>query len=158
MSDRAIFKSLLTDVDTTAVDKVGALRWDNGKLYKYVRLYNDTATVAGGAGDPVNYDALTGHSTHTVVLDNTDADAQPVGAGLLMATAVGTLDTSFYLWIQLTGAAIVPLAVTSGVLGSDCMPGTTDKTLVVRTGVIHGCCVLTAASGANNTVLCRFPY
>lgn len=160
MSDRTIFNTQLTDVDTTARDPVGALRWEGGKLYKYVLFKNVTATVAGVAGDPVAYaiDSADGPENHKVVLDMTDADAQPVGAGLLMGTVAGVLATSYYCWIQLTGLATVPTAVTTGVLGSNCMMGTTDKTLVVATGVIHSCAVLCKATAANNTVLCKFPY
>lgn len=155
--DRVIFQSRLTDVTSDRKDPLGALRCENGVWYKYVQLKNVTATVAGVAGDPVSYFALTGVVSGQVVLDVSDADAQPVGAGLLLTTVAGVAGTSYYCWVQISGVAIVPTAVTSGVLGSDCMPGG-DKTLVVRTGVIHGCAVLVSASGANNKVLCRFPF
>lgn len=158
--DRTIFNSKLTDVDTAAKDPLGAIRCENGKFYKYVQFRNKTATVAGVAGDPAVYTeavTLQGVVNNQVCLDVTDADAQPVGAGLLMASIAGVLLTSYYCWIQLTGIGTVPTAVTTGVLGSGCMPGG-DKTLVVQTGVIHSCAVLITASGANNKVLCRFPF
>lgn len=156
--DRVIFKTKLTDLDTAAKDPLGSIRGENGKFYKYVLIKNVTATVAGVAGDPVSYFAATGYSTNQVVLDATDADAQPIGAGFLMTTVVGTAGTSYYGWIQISGPVTVPTAVTTGVVGSDTMPGTADKTLVVRTGVIHGNGVLITSTAANNKVFARCPF
>lgn len=160
MSDRQVFVSQLTEVTSEARDTLGALRWDGGKLYKYVQFKNVTATVAGVAGDPVAYaiDSADGPENHKVVLDMSDADAQPVGAGLLVASVAGVAGTTYYCWIQLTGLATVPTAVTTGVLGSNVMMGTTDKTLVVATGVIRPVGVLCKATGANNTIICNFPF
>lgn len=160
MALRQIFRTQVTDVGTTAIDTVGALRYEDDKLYKYVQIKNVTATVAGVAGDPVAYaiDSADGPENSKVVIDLTDADAQPVGAGLLMGSVAGVAGTSYYGWIQLTGLATVPTAVGSGVLGSGFMMSTTDKTLTVATGVIFPCGVLLKATGANNTVFCRFPH
>lgn len=159
MALRQIFKTQLTDVDTTARDIVGSLRWENDKLYKYVKLLNDTAsvTVAGVAGDPCAY-VDGGPALNTVTLDNTSADAQPVLAGFLMGTVTGTYNTAYYLWVQVTGLVTVPTAVTSGVIGSGCMMATGDKTLTITTGVIESGACLVTATAANNVVMAHCVY
>lgn len=163
MAMRQIFKTQITDVDSTARDVVGSLRWENDKLYKYVKLANVTATVAGVAGDPVAYKATyaAGVALHTVVLDCTDADAQTVCAGFLAGTVAGVLATAYYCWIQLTGAVVVPTAIAgTPVIGSGVMmsSGSTDKTLTLVTGVIKPIGVSTSTTAANNTIIaqCQF--
>lgn len=165
MALKQIFVTQLTDVDTTARDIVGDIRCESGKFYKYVKLANYTATVAGVAGDPVAYvkaatDATGAAAKNAVVLDMSDAAAQPELAGFLMGTVAGvhTTPTIYYCWIQLTGLVTVPTAVTTGVLGSGFMMGTTDKTLVVATGVIYPGGYLGSASGANNIVMADCPF
>jgi len=132
MSLRQVFNTQLTDVDSSARDTVGSLRWENDKLYKYVKIMNTTATVAGVAGDPVAYFAgganIQGEDAR-VVIDLSDADTIPVCAGFLMGTVTGTLTVAYYGWIQLTGAVTVPTAITSGVVGNEVYLTTTDKTL-----------------------------
>ncbi len=159
MALRQIFKTQITDVDSTARDTVGSLRWEGDKLYKYVSLINDTAsvTVAGVAGDPCAY-VDGGCSTNQVTLDNTSADAQPVLAGFLTATVTGTYNTTYYLWIQVTGVVTVPTAVTSGVIGSGCMMAAGDKTLTITTGVIDSGATLVTATAANNKVMACCVY
>lgn len=161
MALRQIFKTQLTDVDTTARDVVGSLRWENDKLYKYVKFTNTTATVAVVAGDPVAYKATyaAGISVHTVVSDMTDADAQPVFAGCVCGTVAGVLATSYYCWVQLTGACVIPTAIAgTPVIGSGVMMSTTDKTLTLVTGVINPVAVSTSTTAANNTVILRASY
>lgn len=159
MALRQIFKTQLTDVDTTARDIVGSLRWEGDKLYKYVKLLNDTAsvTVAGVAGDPCAY-VDGGPALNTVTLDNTSADAQPVLAGFLMGTVAGVYNTAYYLWVQVTGLVTVPTAVTSGVIGSGCMMAAGDKTLTITTGVIESGACLVTATAANNVVMAHCVY
>ena len=157
--NRQIFRQALTEVSTTRKESLGAIRQDSNKFYKYVMLRNATATVAGVAGDPVIYAegvTLQGYVNNRVVTDSTDGDTQPTGAGFLLASVAGVAGTAYYLWIQLTGIVTVPLAVTSGVVGSGVMPttsGGTDKTLVVATGVINQMGTLLTATGTNNKVL-----
>lgn len=158
MAVKQIFKQPLTEVSTTLKDVLGDIRHEGGKIYKYVKLVNDTATVAGVAGDPVSYWITAGYTANTVVLDATDAAAQPVCAGFLMGTVVGTVDVPFYVWILVRGQVTVPTAVTSGVLGSGFMMATGDKTLTITTGVIYPMGVLLTATAANNIVFANVPY
>lgn len=154
MAYKEIFVSQITDVDTSARDTLGDVRFVDGKHYRYVKLINDTAsvTVAGVAGDPVAY-TDGGVANNEVTLDNTSADAQPIVAGCLCAAVVGTYNTAYYLWIQVTGLVTVPTAVTSGVVGSGCMMAAGDKTLTVQTGVIANRATLVTATAANNKVI-----
>lgn len=118
-------------VTSSAEFTVGVLGTNHdGKVWKYVKILNTTATVAGVAGDLAAYAAATGHSTATVVLDFTDADAKPFGAGLLGGTITGTAGTAEYGWIQIKGTATAnqTLADTPAD-GEELMASTTDKTL-----------------------------
>lgn len=125
---KTTFITELTQVDTSQKEQLGSLRFENGKWYKYVKLYNDSATVAGVAGDGVAYAALTGYKTNTVVLDCTDADTKPIGAGILTAACAGTVDTEFYCWIQIKGWAELPSGgIASGADGDAIYKSTTDK-------------------------------
>lgn len=118
----------LATVSTTQNDTLGRLRFEGGKWYKYVNIKNHTATVAGAAGDPVGYYAVTGYTNNRVVIDLSDADSPAFAAGVLMGTVTGTLDVDYYGWIQCTGAATVVTAVSSGAAGAPFTLNATDKT------------------------------
>ncbi len=158
MPIKQIFKTQITDVDSSARDVLGSIRWENDKCYKYVKLINDTAsvTVAGVAGDPCAY-TDGGVANNEVTLDNTSADSQPIVAGFLTASITGTYNTAYYCWVQVSGLVTVPTAVTSGVIGSGCMMAAGDKTLTVATGVIGSCGTLVTATASNNKVLANCP-
>lgn len=158
MALKQLFKQPLTEVSTTLKDVLGDIRMESGKLYKYVKFLNVTATVAAVAGDPLSYRVTDGYSGNIVVADNTDAAAQPVCAGFAMGTITGTAGTAYYIWVQLTGTVTVPTAVTSGVLGSGAMCAAGDKTLTVTTGVIAPVCTLMTATAANNVVFAQVPW
>lgn len=159
MAVRTTFKTQLTDVDTSAKDVLGSLRCEGEKWYRYVKLINDTAsvTVTGVNGDPVSY-TDGGVANNEVTLDVTSADAtDPILAGCLSlasgVTLAGTYNTTYYLWIQVTGLVTVPTAVTSGVIGSGAMTAAGDKTLTVTTGVRANRATLVTATAANNKVI-----
>jgi len=138
-----IFNTKLTDVVTSttaaprqAKEPLGSIRWQGNKCYKYVKLDNDSATVASVANDPVAYKAATGHSINTVVSDVTDADAVEVLAGTLQAACAGlhTGGTVYYLWIQIKGSVVINQAI-AGTTPADgevvCMDNL-DETLDLR--------------------------
>lgn len=161
MALRQIFKTQLTDVDTSARDVVGSLRWEGDILYKYVKFAATTAAVNLVAGDPVAYKATyaAGASVHTVVADMTDADAQPVFAGCACGTITGSTSVAYYGWVQLTGCCVIPTAIAgTPVIGSGVMMSTTDKTLTLVTGVIYPVACSTSTTAANNTVILKAPY
>lgn len=167
MSLKKFFNTTLSEINTSPLDTLGDLRIEDGKWYKYVEIRNTTATVAGVAGDPVAYFALTGVANHRVVIDLSDADAVPVPAGLLMGSVAGVhtpTSVSYYGWIQLTGSAVVPTAITNGVVGRPVCLTTTDKTLQMGAEVDtlgpykQTCGVELTATAANNQILCQFPH
>ena len=125
------FVTKLTDVNSTAQEPLGSLRFEGNKVYKYVKLSNVTAAVAVAAGSLIAYLAATGYATHTVVSDNTDADSAVFAAGVTQAVAAGALLTDYYLWIQIKGAATLDTAVGSGAAGSPFYLGSTDKTAAI---------------------------
>jgi len=155
---KQIFNQAIDEVSSTLKDKLGDWRFVDGKVYKYVKLQNATATVAGVSGDPVAYGATSGYDNNLVVLDMSDAESQPVGAGFLNATVVGTLATAYYVWITIKGLVTVPTAVGSGVVGSTVRLTSTDKTLGVTTGVLNAMGVELTATAANNKVAADCPF
>lgn len=167
MAVKNIFKTQLSDVDSTARDTVGDIRYESGKKYKYVKLKNVTATVAGVAGDPVAYKSGGASSDGTsseVVLDITDADTIPVCAGFLCGTVTGTAGTSYYCWVQLTGVVTVPTAITNGVVGNPVYLTTTDKTLAKSVEVDtagaykQNVGVEISATAANNKIIAQVAH
>lgn len=128
------FVTKLTDVNSTAQEVLGTLRFEGNKVYKYVEIKNTTATVAGVAGDCVAYFAATGYGNNRVVLDVSDADATVAfAAGILCGTITGTLTVAEYGWIQIKGPATLNIAVTSGAAGKTFKMTTVDKIATVGT-------------------------
>jgi len=158
---KTIFRSKLTDVDTSAKDGVGEIRIEGNKIYKYVKLYNDTATAAVVSGDVLCYAAATGPTTSTVVMDLDDANAADyrIGAGVALATCAGTVDTAFYIWIQVRG----PATVAKTLPGSDDGTALTmsnasaDGTLVIKNALTEIAVAIGADESAGE-ILCNFPF
>jgi len=134
---------ILDRVDDSAEFAEGTVYTDyDGIKYKYVKLLNESATVAGAAGDVVAYlDAPSSSENNTVVTDNTDAATKPVGAGVLQATVTGATGTAEYVWVQVTGpfTANQDLAGTPAD-GDALFLSTTDKTLTLATAADDPVC------------------
>lgn len=159
MALRQIFKTQITDVDSSARDTLGSLRYENDKLYKYVKMSN-TSGVACVAGDPVAYKATpaAGYSINVVTSKVSEADAQPICAGFVTATISSAQSAAgAFIWVQVTGQVTVTAAVASGVIGSGAMLSGTDKTLTVATGVIESCCTV-LSTGASGIVSAQCTY
>jgi len=162
----------ITGIDSTRVTAdpeftPGALGMNHdGKVWKYVKILNTTATVAGVAGDVACYFAAIGHRDSRVVLDNTDADAVPVGAGLLGGTVAGVAGTAEYGWVQIKGHAVANQAIAGTPAdGDSLMASTTDKVLTVQ--LFAGTTPNIAETGAKvavgtdvsaKFVACDFPF
>lgn len=125
---KQIFATKLTDIDTVQREQLGTIRIEGNKVYKYCLIQNTTATVAGAAGSLVGYFAATGYTSHRVVIDLTDADSQPSGAGALCGTVTGTAGTAYYGWVQIKGACTLDTAIINGTAGVPFHLTTTDKT------------------------------
>jgi len=129
---KRVYLTPLDAVDTVDKEDVGTLRFEGNKVYKYVKLQNTTATVAVLAGDAVAYNAEVGHSVSQVVSDMTDADAAPVGAGIIQGTVAGVLATAYYCWIQIKGPVTALQTIgDTPVDGQEVSMSTTDKTLTI---------------------------
>lgn len=128
------------------------------KTYRYVKLRNETATVAVDGGDAVAYIAspATDDEANTVVSDNTDAATKPICAGLaeadadgnfsldgtLVSSIAGTLATAYYGWVQCGGYATAnaDIAGTTPADGDALFLSTTDKTLTLATAADDPVC------------------
>lgn len=143
----------ITSNDSTPVHALGQLyNDDQGKTYRYVKLRNETATVAGVAGDAVAYLAEPASATEqfTVVTDNTDATLNPVCAGLLQTTVTGTLATAYYVWVQCGGPAVANQTIAGTPADGDgVFLSTTDKTLTLATAADDPVCGYALDASAN---------
>jgi hypothetical protein len=132
---KRIFASVLSSVTAVPKEEVGTIRFEGKNIYKYVKIQNVTATVAGAAGDPVPYRADK-YDEDWVVVDNTDADAVGTPAGVLMGTVAGVAGTAYYGWIQIRGfATLLTALVGPPTVGSELtiLAASADKTVIVRT-------------------------
>ena len=94
------FLTSLTDVWSTQYDRLGAIRVENDKTYKYVK-FTGTTTIA--VGDVVCYVAS------DTTCQTVDGANTAVGAGVaLAAVASGTVQ---YGWIQVSGVATLSTAL-----------------------------------------------
>lgn len=114
-----VFKTALTEVTTDAnrADVIGAIRYDSGKWYKYVKVGNITGTVAIASGDLISYVTLTGYAANIAAAHATDIGAVPLPCGMALAAITGTLAVVYYCWVQIKGPAVLKTAVTSGAAG-----------------------------------------
>ena len=158
MSNRVLFKTALTDNDSSAKENLGAIRWEGDKSYQYVKVQNATVgTVAGLAGNCVVWLAVSGLTSFTVCTDYTDGDG--VGAGILQAAVAGVSTTAEYVWIQKTGPATLTTNVTAGAVGNALTAVGAGNTLLNVSSAVTDCIVATlidATSGAQ-IVLAHFP-
>lgn len=125
---------------------------DTGNKYKYVKLLNESATVAGAAGDVAGYLGSPGATeNNTVVTDNTDAATKPIGAGVILATVAGVPGTPEWIWVQVTGpfTANNNIAGTTPADGDALMLGATDKVLTLVTAVDDPVCAYATDDSAD---------
>ena len=134
---------IITSNDSEAQFAEGTIYTDyTGKEYKYVKVLNESATVAGAAGDVVGYLGSPGATeNNTVVTDNTDAATKPVGAGVLQVAVAGVPATAEYVWVQVTG----PFTATQDLAGTPAdgdalFLSTTDLTLTLATAADDPVC------------------
>lgn len=152
------FVTKLTDVDSTAKEPLGTLRFENNKVYKYVQYDTGAGPVAAVAGQVAYYYApggdfaAEGYTNCKVTSDL--SDSAEVGAGVLQsAPADGE-----YCWIQIKGPATLTIALTAGADGDPLTPtGSTDGTLDVTTAATD---VIGAYAQdiSDKTIICDFPW
>lgn len=127
------FLTPLSEVSLVQKEVLGTLRYENNQVHKYINIQN-SATVAGVAGDMVVYFAATGYAANRVCVRAADGDATvPFAAGILNAACAGVAATNYYGWIQVKGPATLSTAVTGAAAGKVFKASTTDKTFAVAT-------------------------
>jgi hypothetical protein len=168
-----ILTGIKTDIWTTTQEftlgQIGfTLDTHGSKEWRYVKLRNETATVAvagtsSAAGLPLTgamlaYLAAPANAAevNTVVSDFTDAETIPVGAGMAFAAVAGVASTAYYGWVQRTGYAESVTAI-GGTADNDLLIcASTDMTLTVATAVTDPFCAICIGDTAQ-TVRLRCP-
>lgn len=148
----------VTRVDSSAEFAEGTVYEDfSGKRYRYVKLLNESATVAGAAGDVVAYLGSPSDSENfTVVTDNTDAATKPVGAGVLQATVTGATGTAEYVWVLIEGEFTANQNLAGTPADGDALfLSTTDKTLTLATAADDPICAYAVDDSADK---CRAAF
>ncbi len=113
MMFKTTYLTRLTDVDTIDREGVGTLRWESGKMYKYVKYEHGTAALDLVIGDVVVYtveDADSYFVTADVSDITDDNSGLPVMAGVIVAATV--TETDRYIWIQIGGPNTLAATVT----------------------------------------------
>lgn len=111
------FVTRLTDVQTAsegAKERLGAIRFDDGKIYKYVQYNGGAGSIAAVAGRVAALYAPGGASAGaTTVVTMDTSDGSEVGAGMLLAV----IPHLGFGWIQIKGLATMTTAFTAGADG-----------------------------------------
>lgn len=141
----ASWKTPLTQLDTTAQELLGAIRYEDNAVYKYVKF---SGTLALVANDFVCY--VVSDLTNTTV----DGTNSVLGAGMALASHSGT-GSAYYGWIQIRGTVTLSTALTAGADGDALtVIGAGNKTLDVSalvTDVIYAIAVDASAKIVNLT-------
>lgn len=156
---KKIFQTQLTDTATTDLEGVGTIRFEGSKIYKWVVLTNATATVTCTAGDVLGY-RLAQVANCVVVSDNTDSQTKPIGAGVVVTTetVAGVAGTSYYLWVQIKGAATALKDLAGTPADGDALfLSTTDLTLTLATAADDPV-VAYADDDSAQLITCDFPF
>jgi hypothetical protein len=99
------FKAQLTDVDSTAQEFLGQIRYDVNKVYKYVKF---SGTTAIAVGDFLCYVTSAGATDTATTVDGANAGGL-VGAGV--ACAIVASGAVAYGWIQVRGLCVLSTAL-----------------------------------------------
>ena len=153
------FVTKLTDVSTTQKEaNLGVIRWAGNKAYKYVQYKEGAAATDGVAGEVAYYYcasgdcATNGYTANHVTSDI--SDSANLGAGVLQAA----MSDDEYGWIQIKGAATLPINLTAGADGNALTAvGAGDGTLDVSAAVTDAV-VAYAVDASGDEIICDFPF
>lgn len=154
MSNEGIKKIFATPLDVandSDKEGVGVIRFEGGKVYKYVKFLSGTGNITVAANDVVFWnDYENGEVTADL------SDTNEVGAGVLQAA----LTDSQFGWIQIGGIASINTDVTAGTVGDALTAtGAGDKTLDVSAANTDAVvAVLEDASAGSQKIHCMFPW
>lgn len=151
-----------TTLDEGNTPALGDIFWGpGGKVYKFVKYDEGTATLDLAVGDVVYYVDDTGYGASTVTADASDASGQEIGAGVA-AAAVTATDT--YFWVQIKGAATVAVALGGSAADGDPLTcvGAADKALTKAaesdTAAVYKPVVGIAVDADQKEIICDFPF
>lgn len=151
---KKVFATALTETPDKDLEGVGAIRFEGGKVYKWVKYSSGAGPVTAVAGKPVVYVADTGYGANVVTMDFSDGGTNRIGAGILQAV----IPNNSFGWIQIKGFAA---------LASGGVSGTTDgKTLTcdgAADGVLDDAATLEqrvglAVDASADEIVCDFPF
>ena len=157
---KKIFATGLTEVkpSTELVDDLGDIRFENGKIYKYVNYAQ--STIAATAGSVVVYKGSNGYASNIVTGDYSEgASANRIAAGVVVG-AISTSENS-YVWVQIKGPAT--LSVTLGGTATDGSPltvvGASDKAMdLIQVTAATETVFAHAEDASAQIVVCDFPF
>lgn len=152
------FTTQLTDVDTTAQEPLGATRYDQNKVYKYVqfgatRTTNVTGTLV--AGDAVCY--VLGTTADLDLCTLVDSANSALGAGICPATIAPT-GGPYFGWIQIRGVCTLSGTAEGSAAAGDELTsnGASAKFLTIKNADAElNCGVLVDAT--NKVALLNYP-
>ena len=127
---KQLWPDKLTDVSATAQTTLGTLRFDGGKIYRYIKagptLTGDTLSLY----QTVSYITGTGF-----VVTNTSADIESTAGAVIVA-----IPENYYGWIQVSGMAILigDGAVAFGEIVVNNGDGTVDTMAVTEEAAMVG--------------------
>lgn len=154
---KKIFATPLDANDSTAKEEVGTLRFEGGKIYKYIQYNQGAAGVDAVAGNIAYYYAAGGvgdGSYANGIVTSDLSDSAEIGAGVLQAA----LTADYYGWIQIKGPAIITPALTAGADGDPLTAtGATDGTLDVS-ALATDVVVAYADDVSAKAIICDFPF
>jgi len=140
-----------TAVPEFAVGTIGRVD-GTGNIYKYVKYNAGAGSVAAVAGNFTYFYAPSGASAGAYTEVTSDlSDSAGIGAGVLQAV----IANGGYGWIQISGYAVLNLALTAGADGNALTPvGSTDGALDVSALVTDHVCAVALDASAKKVLLC----
>lgn len=143
---------IVSQVDATALFLLGSIgQTGDGKKYKYITYSEEAAAVDGVTGEVCYYIKASGYLNNDVTSDLTASDE--AGAGVLQSD----LSDNEFGWIQISGHAVLTIALTAGADGDSLTPvGSADGSLDVSAAVTDAICAVAADISAKG-IMCMFP-
>lgn len=155
MGLQQVFQTPLDEVSSVRKEKLGAIRWEADKAYKYIQYESGAGGIAAAAGKACYYYAAAGVSAGDLTKVTCDlSDSAEIGAGILQ----GAPADGEYGWIQIKGPATLSVALTAGGDGDPLTPtGAGDGTLDLSAALTDHVCAQ-ALDASAKIILCDFPY
>jgi hypothetical protein len=133
MAEKVLFQTALTDIKSSDVEGIGALRNDvSGNVYRWV--YNIGASAMAAGGCAFVHDSAGSLSTALTTVDRATASSLGMDglAGIAMAAITSSAGASPYGWIQCRGFHSGVSVVATSTYGPGCsLKGVAGSTAMV---------------------------